>query len=162
MTRSNIRTLHAAVLAAVVVAGAGLGACGSDDEKPLSVEEFRQQGNAICSASDVELQKEGQKLLGDGKSMPTPDALAEFFKDKALPITRRKLDELEKLKPPAKEEETFVEMISTGREAAEELEEGLKEDPAGFMGGSAPDPFADFDKMAAELELDDCVGAESK
>ena len=150
------------VLTAVLIAGAGLVACGSDDEKPLSAEEFRQQGNAICSASDVELQREGQKLLGDGKSMPTPDKLADFFKDEALPITRRKLDDLAKLNPPAKDKETFVEMIATGREAAEELEEGLKENPAGFMGASAPDPFADFDKMAAELDLDDCVGAESK
>lgn len=155
MTRSTIRTIFAAVL----VAGAGLTACGSDGEKRrLSAEEFQAQGNAICTAGDAELQKEGQKLLGDGKMVPTPEALADFFKDEALPIARKKLDQLEKLEPPEKDEKAVGEMISAGREATEEVEEGLEENPAGFLAGRGPDPFAEFDEMAAELGLDECVG----
>lgn len=154
------------LVAAAVVLGAGVAAsaCGSDgggQSRPLSAEEFRERGNAICTAGDAELEKAGGELFGaDGQTLPSPEALAEFFTDKALPIARRKLDQLEALNPPEKDRESLEEMISSGREATDEVEEGLRDDPEGFLAETGPDPFADFDEMAAELGLDECVGRE--
>ncbi|HLF40118.1 MAG TPA: hypothetical protein VI854_01460 [Acidimicrobiia bacterium] len=155
------RLAAAAALTALALAGAG--ACGSEEDSPaLSPEEFRKQGNAICAAGDTELEKAGEKLFGtDGKTVPTPEVLAEFFTGNAIPIARRKLDQLEALEPPKKDRELVEEMIASGRDATDEVEEGLEDDPKGFLSEKGPDPFDDFDEMATELGLDECVGRES-
>ena len=152
--------MRAALLAVagIVLCAAGLAGCG-DDEPALSAEEFRRRGNAICLAGDAELEQAGEALFGDDVgALPEPQAIATFFTDKAIPIARKKLDQLEQLDPPERDRETLEEMIAAGREATEHVEEGLEEDPEQFLNETGPDPFDDFDELARDLGLDDCAG----
>lgn len=144
--------------AAALVLAAGLVACG-DDASALSADEFRKEGNAICQAGDAELEEAGKGLLGEeGDTLPSPKALADFFTGQAIPIARKKLDQLEKLRPPQGDRDTHEEMIASGREATDEVEKGLKKDPEGFLAEKGPDPFDDFNEAALDLGLDECAG----
>ena len=148
----------AVVLAAVLAAV--FAACG-DDGSALSAEEFRRQGNAICKAGDAELEEAGKDLLGgDGTTLPSPKALADFFAEKAIPIARKKLDQLEQLDPPTGARKAHEEMIAAGREATDEVADGLQKDPEAFLAETGPDPFDEFNELATDLGLDECAGGE--
>lgn len=144
---------------AVLTVPLGLAACGGDDRGPaLSAEQFREQSNAICVAGDAELEKAGEELFRNGQ--PKVQELADFFLDKAMPIARRKLDQIEDLNPPEKDRERVKEMVAAGRQAIDEVEDGLEEDPLSYLNDTGPDPFEDFDELATELGLDRCASAE--
>ncbi|MGH9041265.1 MAG: hypothetical protein ACRDZ3_13655 [Acidimicrobiia bacterium] len=132
-------------------------ACGGGDDKgpPLSDEAFLEQANAACVAGDAELEKAGEDLVSSGQ--PKTEEIANFFLDEAVPIARRKLDQIEDLSPPANKAEVVEEMLAAGREAIDEVSEGLEEDPGGYLTEKGPDPFDDFDEMARELGLDKCA-----
>lgn len=143
------------VLLAVVVPAA----CGDDgDPGPrLSAGEFAERANAICVAGDEELDEAGQDLFSG--EQPQTAEIADFFLDEAIPIARRKLDQIEDLNPPEAEEETIEEMLAAGRSAIDQVEEGLEDDPGGYMARGGPDPFEPFNQMAQELGLARCASA---
>ncbi len=132
-----------------------MAACGDDQGPALSAEEFVKQANAACVAGDEELAKAGADLTKGGQ--PKTQEIADFFLDRAVPIARKKLDQIEKLNPPADKRQAVKEMLVAGREAIDEVADGLKEDPDGYLTAKGPDPFADFDEMARELGLDRCA-----
>ncbi|MGH9037603.1 MAG: hypothetical protein ACRD0O_17740, partial [Acidimicrobiia bacterium] len=89
----------AGTLAVLALMGAGA-ACGGGDEGPaLTADEFVKQANAVCVAGDEELEKAGEDLVQSGQ--PKTQEIADFFLDTAVPIARRKLDQIEDLNPPA-------------------------------------------------------------
>jgi hypothetical protein len=135
-------------------------ACGEDRGPPLSAKEFRDRGNAICRAGDVELAKRGDELAKSGR--PDLERLARFFTDDALPIARRKLDQLADLRPPEADEKEVEKLVSAGRKAVDTVENGLRKDPEGYLVSRGPDPFEDFNQRAVDLGLDDCVGESAK
>lgn len=139
----------------VLVLIGGAAACGDDEGPALSAAEFTEQANAICVAGDEELEEAGQNLVKGGQ--PKTQEIADFFTDKAVPIARRKLDQIEKLNPPADQQESVEEMLAAGREAIDEVSDGLEEDPVAYLNEKGPDPFDDFDEMARELGLDKCA-----
>lgn len=139
---------------ALLILLAVAGACG-DDGPALSAEEFVTQANAVCVAGDEELEKAGQGLGQGGQ--PKTQEVADFFLEEAIPIARRKLDQIEDLNAPADKAEAVKEMLAAGREAIGEVEDGLKEDPEAYLTTKGPDPFDDFDEMARELGLDRCA-----
>jgi hypothetical protein len=147
-----LRIPPALAVLALLLGGA---ACG---DGPLSAEEFAKQANAACVAGDQELETAGQELAKSGQ--PTTQQIADFFLQKAVPIARRKLDQIEKLKPPADQQEAVKDMLAAGREAIDEVSDGLKEDPEAYLTAKGPDPFADFDEMARELKLTRCASQE--
>jgi hypothetical protein len=136
---------------------AGTAACGGDDQA-LSTAEFVKQANAACVAGDDELEKAGQDLVKGGQ--PEPKQIADFFIDRAVPIARKKLDQIEELSPPADKRHAVKDMLAAGREAIDEVADGLKDDPVGYLSAKGPDPFDDFDEMARELGLDRCASQE--
>jgi hypothetical protein len=144
------------ISALAVVALAGAAACGGDDKGPaLSAGEFVKQANAACVAGDQELETAGQDLAKGGQ--PKTQEIADFFIDRAVPIARKKLDQIEKLNPPADKRQAVKDMLAAGREAIDEVADGLKDDPEGYLTAKGPDPFDDFDEMARELGLDRCA-----
>ncbi len=141
---------------AVLAVMAGAAACGGDDKGPaLSQAEFINQANAACVAGDEELEKAGEDLATAGQ--PKTEEIAEFFLERAVPIARRKLDQIEELNPPADKREAVKDMLAAGREAIDEVADGLKDDPAAYLTEKGPDPFDDFDEMARDLGLDKCA-----
>ncbi|MGH8991948.1 MAG: hypothetical protein ACRDYV_02105 [Acidimicrobiia bacterium] len=144
------------VLALILLAALAIAtACGDDNGPPLTAEQFVEQANAACVAGDAELEKAGKDLTTSGQ--PKTEEIAEFFLDSAVPIARRKLDQIEALNPPADKAEAVKEMLAAGREAVDEVEDGLKDDPGAYLTEKGPDPFDDFDERARELGLDKCA-----
>jgi hypothetical protein len=134
----------------------GGAACGGDDKGPaLSAAEFAKQANAACVAGDAQLEKAGKDLVAGGQ--PKTKEIADFFTNEAVPIARRKLDQIETLNPPADKRQAVKDMLAAGREAIDEVANGLKDDPEGYLTEKGPDPFDDFDEMARELGLDGCA-----
>ena len=132
-------------------------ACGGGDDKgpPLTAEQFVTQANAACVAGDEELEKAGAKLTTSAQ--PKTQEIADFFLAEAVPIARKKLDQIEALNPPADQREKVADMLEAGREAIDEVEEGLEDDPGTYLTAKGPDPFDDFDELARELGLDRCA-----
>ncbi len=139
------------LLVMLVLIAVGM-ACGED---ALSDEEFVKRANAACVAGDAELEKAGADLVKSAQ--PKTQEIADFFLKEAVPIARRKLDQIEELNPPADKREAVKEMLAAGREAIDEVEGGLEDDPDAYLTAKGPDPFADFDEMARELGLDRCA-----
>ncbi len=133
--------------------------CGGGDSQSLSESEFRQQANAICTAGDAELDAKGtQKLYGpDGKATPTPEMIAAYLTEDALPVARTKLDGIERLEPPAKDRKKVERMLAAGRKGVAQVDAQLKRDPRDYLSATGPDPFQEFNKLAGDLGLDRCT-----
>ncbi len=142
-------------LVALAVLGAGA-ACGGDSGTPLTADEFAKQANAICKAGDEKLAEEGKQILADAKT--TPEQLAKFYLDKAVPNARDKLKQIGKLHPPDKDKGKVKKMLAAGQKATDTVQSGLKKQGASYLAAKGPDPFKDFDSQAKDLKLSDCAG----
>lgn len=143
-------------LCLVVAAALGAGsACGGDDSPPLSSDEFAKQANAICKAGDEKLAEAGKELLKDANT--SPDQLAKFYLEHAVPNARFKLKEIGKLKPPNKDKGQVKKMLESGDKATDTIEDGLKKQGAAFLSAKGDDPFKEFDETARDLKLTDCA-----
>jgi hypothetical protein len=149
----------AVCLLALSAFGAGGGCGGGDGGPALSADEFAKQANAICKAGDAKLADEGKTLLKDANT--SPDQLAKFFLDNAVPNARNKLKEIGKLHPPSNEKDKAKKMLDAGKKATDTVENGLKKQGAAYLQAKGPDPFKDFNTLAKELKLTDCAGQSS-
>ncbi|HYH51257.1 MAG TPA: hypothetical protein VEG38_17050 [Acidimicrobiia bacterium] len=141
-------------LVAAAVLGAGA-ACGGDSEPALSADEFAKQANSICKAGDEKLAEEGKEILKDANT--SPEQLAKFYLEHAVPNARYKLKEIGKLNPPEKDKGKVKKMLESGDKATDTVEEGLKKQGAAFLAAKGPDPFKEFDETARDLKLTDCA-----
>jgi hypothetical protein len=142
-------------LFALAAFGAGVD-CGGDSGPPLTSDEFVKQSNAICKAGDAKLGEEGKELL---KSADTsPEELAKFYLEHAVPNARNKLKGIGKLNPPSKEKSKVKKMLEAGKKATDTVEDGLKKQGSAFLQSKGPDPFKDFNSQAKSLKLTDCAG----
>jgi hypothetical protein len=141
-------------LLAVVGLGAGV-ACGGDSSPPLSADEFAKQANAICKEGDNKLAESGKEVLKDPNT--SPEQLAKFYLEHAVPNARFKLKEIGKLKPPSKDKSKVKKMLESGKKATDSVEKGLKDQGASYLAAKGPDPFKEFDDTARELKMTDCA-----
>ena len=148
-----MRRIAICLLLSTLGAAAG---CGGDSGTPLTADEFAKQANAICKAGDQKLVEEGKQILADAKT--TPDQLAKFYLNSAVPNARNKLKGIGKLHPPTKDKSKVKKMLAAGKKATDTVEGGLKKQGAAFLTSKAPDPFKDFNAMARDLKLTDCAG----
>ena len=130
--------------------------CGGDSGTPLTADEFAKQANAICKAGDAKLAEEGKQVLADAKT--TPDQLAKFYLNSAVPNARDKLTGIGKLHPPSKDKSKVKNMLASGQKATDTVESGLKKQGAAFLTTKGSDPFKEFDSLARDLKLTDCSG----
>ena len=133
---------------AAVLVGAG---CGGGDR--LSKAEFQQRANAICAKYQKRIDALGQ-----------PQSIDEVSKwvDKVIPLVEAEIDEMDDLKPPEEDQETFDQMIAKAeetRDAGEELGNAAeKNDQAAVQAALEKGQKSgdEADRLAGELELDDC------
>lgn len=144
------------VLAAL---GAAVDCGGGDSGPPLSADDFAKQSNAICKAGDAKLAQQGKDILKDANT--SPDKLAKFFLDHAIPNARTKLEQIGKLHPPNNEKDKVKKMLAAGKKATDSVETGLKKQGAAYLSAKGPDPFKDFNDLAKSLKLSDCAGPSS-
>ena len=141
--------LRPLVLAVVV-----LSACGGDDR--LSEEEYREQGNAICSKYERQI---------DAVPEPRGDTAQEIvdYVDKVEPLAEKQVDEVRELKPPEDDQATHDEMIREAERTLDAIRDLRRaadaNDPAAAreaieQGESAGD---NADALAKQLGLDACA-----
>jgi hypothetical protein len=155
-TTEDLMRRIALCLFVLATLGAGVD-CGGDSGPPLTADEFAKQANAICKAGDAKLADEGKTLLKDANT--SPDQLAKFFLNNAVPNARTKLKQIGKLHPPTKDKAKVKKMVESGQKATDTVENGLKKQGAAFLQAKGPDPFKDFNSQAKDLKLTDCASA---
>jgi hypothetical protein len=143
------------VLCLFVFAAVGAGVdCGDDSGPPLTADEFAAQANAVCKAGDAKLSEAGNTILKDAT---TPEKRVDFYIEHAVGNARYKIKEIGKLNPPKKNEAKVKKMLDVAEKAADIVEDGLKKQGLAFQGGGSPELLKEFDKLARELNLNDCA-----
>lgn len=140
MTRTTART--AAALA--VSLGLVLSGCGSDSA--LSAKEFRSQANALCKKAASDTEKLGQGLSETSSEKDVTSAI-----DKLVARNDKLADAIEDLDEPSS-------MSADVKKMLKDLRAGLKKlgDASLTELNALGDPFADADKTADKLKLDEC------
>ena len=147
----------AAVLLLTAACGDGGGGGGT------SAEEFAAAGNEICAEGDEELAKANDAVLEAQQAQELDlAATAEFFARTVLPIARERLEALSELDAPTGNAQLLTDMVAAGRDAVDEIAEGLRTEGEEFLTASGPNPFAEFDVLAAELGLSRCIGRQEE
>ena len=143
-----------------LAAGCGGGGGGGGGQ---SAEEFAAAGNEICAEGDEELAKANDAVHAAQQAQELDlAATAEFFAKTVLPIARERLDALSELAAPPGDAQLLADMVGAGRDAVDEIAEGLRTEGEEFLTASGPNPFAEFDVLAAELGLSRCVGRQEE
>ena len=135
---------------AVAVAG-----CDSGDDR-LSLEEFLDQGNEICSEGADELEAASEEAFPEDSAEPDIDAISEFFLDEFLPNIRGQVEDLRELSPPEDIEDDVEQALDDAEEALDEAEEQIEDDAEAFI-QSSQDIFADVNEQMEDIGLDECA-----
>jgi hypothetical protein len=136
------------VFCATFLAGAG---CGGGDR--LSKAEFQQRANAICGKYEKRI---------DALAQPESIDEVSAWVEKVIPLVEAEIDEMNDLNPPEEDQETFDQMIAKAeetRDAGEELGAAAeKNDQAAVQAALTKGQKSgdETDRLAGELELDDC------
>jgi hypothetical protein len=144
---------------AVVAAACG----GGGDGGRQSAEGFAAAANEICADGDEELAKANDAVLEAQQARELDlAATADFFARTVLPIARERLEALSELAAPPGDARLLADMVAAGHDAVDEIAEGLRTEGEEFLTASGPNPFAEFDVLAAELGLSRCVGRQEE
>lgn len=132
-------------------------ACGSDDAagadaSTLTVEEFRTQGNELCTATNEKIFGIVGQTFGGGGSEPTPAQLQTAL-DGILTESRSLIDGLDALAAPPDLAPQVDELLGDLRAVADEAE--AQGGPAYFA--TDDDPWAPAGVKAAALGLTACA-----
>jgi hypothetical protein len=144
-------------LAAVLVVGLTLSACGGDDDSSstattataLSKSEFLKQGNAICATGNKAIDQAASKAFTQGQK-PT-QAQVEQFTAQITPIIQGEIDGIRALGAPAGEEQQVNAILDDAQSALDEA----KQDPSVFLNG---DPFKKANQESKAYGLTACAG----
>lgn len=161
------------LLAITAVAAGLLAASCADDAEALSKQQFVEQANAICAASNERIDPLFERVYADldDVDLNDPDSRFVIFRrfdeamDEVLPIIEQQLDDIGVLQPPAEDEE-LIDTLLADQEAAIAEFAGLMEAAAD---GDAvalaaletdEDPFDEIDRRARDYGLDACGEAD--
>lgn len=165
MNRNNERTERTMgiirVLAGLAVTALLLTACGGDSEEALSKEDFIEQANAICAATNEELDPIVEEFFAETfEDVPTDTppsqvpvvitAFDELFDEVLTPAFEEQMDEIRALAPPEEDAEMLDELY-------DDLESGLETVNATLDDAVAGDPAAieAFSSGASEAQLNE-------
>jgi hypothetical protein len=160
-------------LAIAAVAAGLLAASCADDAEALSKQQFVEQANAICAASNERIDPLFERVYADldDVDLNDPDNRFVIFRrfdeamDEVLPIIEQQLDDIGVLQPPGEDEE-LIDTLLADQEAAIAEFAGLMEAAAD---GDAvalaaletdEDPFDEIDRRARDYGLDACGEAD--
>jgi hypothetical protein len=104
-----------AATAALVVAG-----CGGD-EGPTR-EEFASEANAICERHTANIEQATSEVLGGGQ-VPSRQEFGRLARETIIPEVRQMFDELREVEPPEELEEGYDELLQSGQEAVQQMEQ---------------------------------------
>ena len=149
-------------LAILVALGLVAGACGGSEA--LTKAEYIEQGNAICAASNAQIELVFEGVFTDFPDEPSPQQLYEAFGEIAagfIPIMEAQLSDLRELAPPKDDKETLGVLLDDVETVVEEAGQLAEDAAAGDQAAidridSSDDPFADVNRRAQEYGLTVC------
>ncbi|MGD0167332.1 MAG: hypothetical protein ABSC51_08590 [Gaiellaceae bacterium] len=102
MTKRRLGTVAVLAIGAALL----LCSCGGGGSKRLSKAQFAAKANALCAAYHLKV-----------KAIATPTSVAELVAgyNKLLPLQRKLVSDMEKLKPPANEEAQVKQAVALGK-----------------------------------------------
>lgn len=133
---------------------AALSGCGGGGESsgPLTAAQFKAEANKICSHETKRLTTEVEEYAGK-RNLKYRQANPKVFEEEAeeifIPSVERKLDQLQELEGPAKDEQEVAKIVAAGEKA---LQEG-RPDLAVLISGQA---LAEVRKLSASYGLKEC------
>jgi hypothetical protein len=148
---------RAGQLSLVIVAALVAGGCGAN-ESPRSTstaptiatsDAFALRADRICVRGETEISSAFDARYGDDP--PPPAELDAFHADTVLPISRRTLDRLRRLEPPADDADRFSALLDEVQAAMD--------DPSGdpTEGGVGGNPFFTVgEDLAVEFGITQC------
>jgi hypothetical protein len=157
----------ALVCAAFVLAAAGCG--GGDDSSStttpgattisgtttvtgaaLSKDDFIKQADAICKASNDEVDAQAQQVFGGQK--PTTAQLTQFINNTLVPSAEDEINGIDALTPPAGDEDEVQAIIDAVNAAIDKV----KADPQSVAASNNNGAFAEADRLAVAYGLKVC------
>ena len=160
------------MLITAVAAGVLVAACG-DDTEALSKPEFVAQANAICQASNDQLEPVFEAVWADLESVDADDPENEFIlfvrwdeaMQQVVPIVDEQLDDIRALEPPPEDAELIEALLGDQEAAIAEFASLMKAAAQGDQAALAAldteeDPFDDIDRRAREYGLTVCGEAD--
>ena len=138
-----------------VLAAAALVACGSET---LSAEEFRQRADEICAEGERQIDEVGKEFTPrlESDDPAEQQAALEEFTTEAVGLSRDGLNDLRVLAPPdelTSDVDAWLDAFETSVERLEQLD---GEELAELVTSDEEDPFADANRLADDLGLDEC------
>ena len=121
--------------------------------KPLSPKQWKKQGNAICKATNREVDSISEQLFGDVPDGAEPtDGQVQAFVGEFVPVIEDAVSSIVALDEPAKLRKGVKQFAA----AVEETLATIEADPsAAFLGDQ--DPFLEVSKIARKLGLKVCA-----
>lgn len=137
----------------LLVGLAALSGCGGGESStPLTAAQFKAEANKICARETKKLEGEVEEYAGK-RNLKYRQATKKVYEEEAeeifLPSVERKLDQLQELEGPAKDEQEMAKIVAAGEKA---LEEG-KGNPFVLISGQA---LAEVRKLSASYGLKEC------
>lgn len=124
-------------------------ACSGGDNR-LTKEEFLKQGNVICGRlKTIGIDSQGTDTVADAATAK------KFVKETFVPETKKGIDELDGLRPPADLQQAVDAFIAHARLVVDTVDKQADTDPAAFLNDDT-NPFAEVGKEAVSLGLTEC------
>jgi hypothetical protein len=154
---------RAAAVVGVLVLGAGLGACGGDDDEKqtISKQDYIAKSGAICIANG---KKAGEAFDRIVKGAPRTKATAQrFVKQAVVPIFSDSVSRRAALPAPEGDEQEIAELNRAGKRAQAEFEQiaARSSRSADLMLGKIPDPAKRYDALSRRYGIAKCGGDQS-
>lgn len=137
----------------LVMGLAALSGCGGGESSaPLTAAQFKAEANKICARETKNLEGEVEEYAGKRNlkyRQPSKKVYEEEAEEIFIPSVERKLDQLQELEGPTKDEQEVAKIVAAGEKA---LEEG-KAEPFVLITGQA---LAEVRKLSASYGLKEC------
>lgn len=174
----NTRRPCLRVMPLVAIVGIALAACGDDSPSALSKAEFVEQADAICAATNAEVEPIFEDFystafagMPEGPTTETENqTIMEGFDgvlDEVTPIFERQVEDLRALGAPEADGETIEALLADFESAMTEMNEvadaavaGDEEAIHAMTAEDAQDPFSDVNARARDYGLTVCGSEE--
>ena len=143
------------LMTALVIAtmAGGVAACGGDDDKGPSKDDYIADVDKICARSDAETNRLASEAFEDPEK-PKPDEAQDFLKQ-GVPVVQEAVEDIKEVEKPKDDEEKLEEWIAATEAGVTTLEEA-SQSPETSLTALVGEPFAESEKIADEYGMKDC------
>ena len=137
----------------VLVAALGLGACGGDDERPLTKAEYIERGSAICTEGSQKIEAGAKATFSQQGSIPPVEEIRQFADEIVAPTIENEVERLRELGPPEADEERIEDILQAGSDGVDTVRED-----ATILLSRTDDGFNTYRELSSAYGLQNCGG----